>query len=72
MLFPGRFVLLLGWLAILPLAMQTLPAAEPAAKPAELPPAASRPVDFVRDIEPILAAKCNHCHGADEQEGYLR
>jgi hypothetical protein len=72
MLFRGRFVFLLGWLAIWSLALQTLSAAEPDAKPAELPPAARRPVDFVRDIEPILAAKCNHCHGADEQEGQLR
>ena len=36
---------------------------------AETPPT---PVDFVRDIQPILAAKCVACHGADEQEGQLR
>src|SRR5262245_48220677 len=37
-----------------------------------LPPAAARPVDFVRDIQPIFAASCLHCHGAEEQEGQLR
>ena len=61
-----------GWLAIFVLGLPSLSAAESPAKLAELPPAASRPVDFVRDIEPILAARCNHCHGADEQEGQLR
>ena len=29
-------------------------------------------VDFVRDVEPIFAAKCYSCHGPDEQEGQLR
>src|SRR5262245_29755886 len=38
----------------------------------KLPPAADRPVDFVRDIQPLLADRCNHCHGEDEQEGQLR
>jgi hypothetical protein len=45
---------------------------EPAAAPPKLPPAVDRKVDFVRDIAPLLAAKCLHCHGADEQQGYLR
>src|SRR5262245_51114936 len=43
-----------------------------AAGPPKLPPAASRPVDFARDIQPLLADRCNHCHGEDEQEGQLR
>lgn len=29
-------------------------------------------IDFVRDVEPIFAAKCYSCHGPDEQEGQLR
>ncbi len=29
-------------------------------------------VDFVRDIQPILTARCVSCHGSDEQEGSLR
>ena len=34
--------------------------------------ASAQPVDFVRDIEPILAAQCYSCHGSQEQEGQLR
>jgi len=34
-------------------------------------PSGSR-IDFVRDIEPIFAAKCYSCHGPQEQEGQLR
>ena len=36
------------------------------------PAAEQARVDFVRDIEPIFAAKCQACHGPDEQEGQLR
>jgi len=39
---------------------------------AELPPAASRPVDFVKDVQPILAEHCVRCHGADKERGGLR
>ena len=31
-----------------------------------------QPVDFVRDVEPILRGSCYECHGPDEQEGGLR
>ncbi len=34
--------------------------------------AVSTPVDFARDVYPLLAAKCFACHGADLQEGQLR
>src|SRR3954453_13700037 len=37
-----------------------------------LPAPAARQVDFARDIQPIFAARCNTCHGEDEQEGQLR
>src|SRR4051812_24676557 len=37
-----------------------------------LPPPAARQVEFVRDIQPIFAERCNSCHGEDEQEGQLR
>ncbi len=40
--------------------------------PSQLPPAATRPVDFVRDIHPLLAQACFSCHGADKQKGDLR
>ncbi len=35
---------------------------------------AAPPVDFVRDIQPILAEHCTHCHGLDEhsRQGGLR
>src|SRR5262245_8560409 len=46
-------------------------AAEPP-QPASLSPAADRPVDFIRDIQPIFVERCNTCHGDDEQEGQLR
>jgi hypothetical protein len=47
-------------------------AEEPAGIGAELPAAAAHPVDFVRDIQPIFAERCNDCHGEGEQQGYLR
>lgn len=36
---------------------------------AQLPPAASQPVDFVRDIQPILEASCVKCHGRGKSKG---
>ncbi len=42
---------------------------QPAAK---LPPAAERPVDFIKDIQPIFVASCYDCHGGGEQEGGLQ
>lgn len=34
--------------------------------------AASGPVDFVRDIQPLFAQQCNGCHGPKSQLGALR
>ena len=34
--------------------------------------AAERPIDFTHDVQPILAAKCYECHGADVRKGGLR
>ena len=39
---------------------------------AQLPPPASGPVDFKRDIEPIFQARCVACHGAAMQMNGLR
>ena len=39
---------------------------------AELPPPASKQIDFVRDIQPILARNCYECHGEKKQKGELR
>ena len=37
-----------------------------------LPPPTGRPVDFVKDIQPIFEAKCAKCHGAEKQKGGYR
>ena len=39
---------------------------------AELPPALNRPVDFVKDVQPILSARCYECHGEKKQKAELR
>src|SRR5438477_9703435 len=39
---------------------------------AALPPATSRPIDFARDIQPLLQKNCFSCHGPEQQEGGLR
>ncbi|TWU58497.1 Planctomycete cytochrome C [Rubripirellula tenax] len=33
---------------------------------------ADQPIDFVRDVEPILRDRCLECHGPDDQNGGLR
>ncbi|MDB6025127.1 MAG: Protein of unknown function (DUF1553)/Protein of unknown function (DUF1549)/Planctomycete, partial [Verrucomicrobiales bacterium] len=38
----------------------------------KLPPAATRPVDFEKDIKPIFAASCLQCHGPEKQKGGFR
>jgi mono/diheme cytochrome c family protein len=38
----------------------------------KLPPAAERPVEFTRDIQPIFAESCYGCHGPEKQKGGLR
>src|SRR6476620_3163947 len=42
------------------------------AQTAMIPPSAARDVDFVRDVRPLLTARCDSCHGEDEQAGRLR
>ena len=62
-------------LALLTGAALSLAAAEPRKAPldlSKLPPAASAPMDFAKDIQPLLAAKCYACHGAEKQKGGLR
>ncbi|MDB6174810.1 MAG: hypothetical protein JWL59_4121 [Chthoniobacteraceae bacterium] len=38
----------------------------------KLPPAIVRPVDFLKDIQPIFEAKCAKCHGPEKQKGGYR
>ena len=38
----------------------------------ELPPAAEGPIDFVKDVQPLLAARCYECHGPKKQESAFR
>lgn len=46
--------------------------AYPLAAQTALPPPAKMKVDFIRDVEPILAQKCHSCHGDDAQQAGLR
>src|SRR5207249_1527598 len=39
---------------------------------AMLPPPANRKIDFVKDIQPILARSCYECHGPKKAEAELR
>jgi len=39
---------------------------------AELPPPATRVVDFVKDVQPLLALRCYECHSEKKQKGELR
>jgi hypothetical protein len=41
-------------------------------EPPDLPPKADRIVDFLKDIQPILAERCLSCHGPDKQQAGLR
>jgi mono/diheme cytochrome c family protein len=43
-----------------------------AAAATELPPAATRPVDFVKDIQPLLTDACLKCHGPEKQKNGYR
>jgi mono/diheme cytochrome c family protein len=37
-----------------------------------LPPSLTRTIDYVADVQPILAKSCYSCHGPDKQRGGLR
>ncbi|MBL9200897.1 MAG: DUF1549 domain-containing protein, partial [Opitutaceae bacterium] len=39
---------------------------------AKLPPAATRPVDFARDVRPVLEQSCHSCHGPKKQSSGYR
>ena len=65
------FALLLAPLAARP-AADSQPAKQAGLDVSKLPPAASATVDFVRDIQPLLAGHCVKCHGSEKQRGELR
>ena len=64
---PTFLVLLTSALTVLAAAPQPAPL-----DLTKLPPRASGPVDFTRDIQPLFAAKCHACHGAEKQKAGLR
>jgi mono/diheme cytochrome c family protein len=43
-----------------------------AARAADLPAPTVRPVDFVKDIQPVFKTRCYDCHGPKKQKGELR
>jgi len=49
-----------------------LAAASACAADATLPPAATRTIDYEKDIQPLLAKKCYGCHGPKKQKGAYR
>ena len=64
--------LMLAKLAALAAAMLCGVGALAAVDISKLPPAASRPVDFAKEIRPLLQERCFKCHGPDKQKNGLR
>ncbi|HEY3897059.1 MAG TPA: PSD1 and planctomycete cytochrome C domain-containing protein [Chthoniobacter sp.] len=60
------------WPAGLVLAPPNKDEANSAEALAKLPPAATRKVDFVHDIQPIFQNACYECHGPKKQEAQFR
>src|SRR6266581_5332179 len=65
-----RIRLLMAASFIAPLCFWTAGAA--VSDPAKLPAAAVKQVDFLKDIQPILAGRCYSCHGPEKQKSELR
>src|SRR5689334_2172439 len=51
--------------------ISALPFVPLAAQP-QLPPAATRTVDYLADVKPLLAQNCYACHGPEVQQSGLR
>src|SRR5689334_6184305 len=61
-----------AFLLVLALASQSLPGRAAEVAVSALPPPAARQVDFIQDVQPLLAERCYSCHGPDKQKGQLR
>lgn len=61
----AAFTILTGILAVILFCGSNVRGAE-LPDPAKLPPAATRQVDFTRDVTPILEANCLRCHGEEK------
>ena len=64
----------LDWFAVVAVSLAALGAraAGPAVDVSQLPASLARPVDFTRDIRPILEKSCFSCHGPEKQKGDYR
>lgn len=56
----------------MPLSLLLAVAASPCLADEALPPPADKPVDFVRDVQPLLARSCYSCHGPEKQNSSFR
>ena len=63
-----RCGLKLGWGVLAALAATSASRGD---EPVELPPAATREVDFARDVAPLLERSCLRCHGAKKHQAGL-
>src|SRR5689334_22142323 len=65
-------VLLLGGIPTMGALGQVGRLRTPSARRATAPTPAPRNVDFAREIQPILGARCGQCHGSAQSQGGLR
>jgi mono/diheme cytochrome c family protein len=73
--FGGRTLVHVATVVVTLLATLWIPSLESAAAEVDvskLPPAATQPVDFARDIKPLFDASCVKCHGAEKAKNGFR